>query len=456
MENLYTLNNPINEQQWLVENYFSNPDKCRSVPKGEFLIQQGEENDRLYMVLSGSFTGYAILPDGTRTETFKSKPQMFVGVSSFFSKTYISSVNVEALEDSKVAYIDQYQKGIHNGSTDSIVEQFMPVIVLELINRQKRIFRIAHEKEKALKTLIHTEKMVSLGQIAAGIAHELNNAVAVIQRQGEWLKGYLSNLIGQACTDRKPFFDHGQQSGRTLSTREIRLRSKHLQKKFKLNERAAHQLAETGLSDAELEAVGSNLSTQAQDITHIWEIGATLHDLLLAADHANHVVRSIKNLGAQQSERKPGLTLNLCVEEAVTLLSSHLRTVRLETDLCEHPPIIGNKGELVQVLINLIKNACEALRMAKTDDPYIYLSSHIYKDELRIHVRDNGPGIPRHLQPRIFEPQLTSKTDGQTVGLGLGLTIVQQLINSYGGAVAVESKPGQTEFTLRIPLGEPS
>lgn len=447
------LSQAVESHRWLIDTYFTDPEKRFVVKKGEALMRQGEYNDRLHLVLSGSFRGYTELPDGTKYETFKAVRHTFVGVSSFFSKTYICSSDVIATEDSEVAYIDQYQKAYYDGTTTSLSEQFMPVIVAELIHRQYRLQRIALEKERATEQLIRTEKMASLGQISAGIAHELNNAVAVIKRQGEWLSQYLDEIVQENNPETFAFYQQGKNHGRNISTREARKRTKELVKTHGLSEDTARALAGTNVSEDEITALGPQLENLAEPIVKTWEIGASLHDLQVAADHAIHVVRSIKNLGGQQSERKPGLDINACVEEALTLLTSPLRVIQIETNQKPLPPIIGNKGELVQMLINLVKNACEALQSAQTPNPLIRLETFTEENDIVIQVQDNGPGIPKDILPRIFEPRLTTKTGGQTVGLGLGLAIVQQLVDSYGGSVSAHSEPGDTTFIIRIPFG---
>jgi C4-dicarboxylate-specific signal transduction histidine kinase len=189
-------------------------------------------------------------------------------------------------------------------------------------------------------------------------------------------------------------------------------------------------------------------------LVHAWELGATLNDMLVAADHATHVVRSIKTLGAQRSQREPNIDLNECIHEAITLLSSPLRRVQVELNLQVNlPPFTGNHGELVQVLVNIIQNAYESMIASRQPHPLLAVSSEVGEDAILIHIQDNGPGIPPEILPHIFEPSITTKTDGLSIGLGLGLTIVQRLVSSYDGSIDVVSEPGKTVFTLQFPLG---
>ncbi|HOL93364.1 MAG TPA: ATP-binding protein [bacterium] len=438
---------------WLIETYFSNPAKRLRLKKGDVLMRQGEYNDRLYLIISGTLCGYIQNPDGSQSETFRSTKNLFVGGPSYFSKLYTAFTTVIAAEDSEVAYIDPNQEPVFDGQTASLAEQFMPVLVIELIHRQHRIQTIAFEKEKTLRALIHSEKMASLGKIAAGIAHELNNAVAVLIRNSEWLSQTIAKRLRRQDPAYYEYFATGLDKGRCVSSAEARAHAQQLKTAFPIREELAAKIAHTGISAERVERLADKDPAEIEKILDFWEIGATLNDMIIAARHAAHVVRSIKDLGAQQPERQPGLLLNDCLREALTLLASPLRVVAVELDLAPLPAITGNRGEFVQMFINLIQNACESMAAARSPNPTVRIRSLIQDDEIQIQIEDNGPGIPPDVLPRIFEPTLTTKSDRRSVGLGLGLTIVERLIHSYGGHTTVTSRPGQTVFTLHIPRG---
>ncbi len=443
-----------NRLKELIETFFSNPEKRLTLKKEDYLFKRNQYNDRLYLVLSGVLIGQLQGPDGALIETFKARKHQFVGVNSFFSETYQSFTDVIAEEDTAVAYIDQEEVQKANSQGVSLSERFMPIIIHELLSRQQRIQKIAGEKEQALKTLIQKEKMASLGQISAGIAHELNNAIAVLLRNTEWLSQCLIDVVHGHEPDALPLFKQGLHQGRSVSSREARKRSKELQKKYNLSLDLADTLASSGLNDSQIAELIRNAQLTPDNAAHAWELGATLSDMRIAADHADHVVKSIKALGAQKSERESGLDLNCCLREAQTLLASPLRKVNVVEEFGEIPTITGNHGEWVQVCINLMNNACEALSAAKTAEPEIRLRTYCENHWVVLQVEDNGPGIPEEIRDNMFEPSITTKTDGTTVGLGLGLTIVHRLVESYDGKINVESRPGRTVFTIRIPGGE--
>ena len=126
------------------------------------------------------------------------------------------------------------------------------------------------------------------------------------------------------------------------------------------------------------------------------------------------------------------------------------------------PPVWGNRDQLVQVVLNLVKNATEAVTDAGETNPEIVLST-AYQHGMRLSVpgstdrvelpltvavRDNGPGIPDDIRPHLFEPFVTSKAAGN----GLGLSLVAKIMGDHGGLIEVDSRPGRTEFRLHLPM----
>jgi two-component system nitrogen regulation sensor histidine kinase GlnL len=126
------------------------------------------------------------------------------------------------------------------------------------------------------------------------------------------------------------------------------------------------------------------------------------------------------------------------------------------------PPVWGNRDQLVQVVLNLVKNAAEAVTQPGIHHPEIQLSTGFHHGmrvampgtsqrldlPLYVAVRDNGPGIPEDIRPHLFEPFVTSKNTGS----GLGLSLVAKIIGDHGGLIEVDSRPGRTEFRLHLPV----
>jgi signal transduction histidine kinase len=438
--------------QFLVDIYFSAPKRRLKLRKGDVLLTQDQFNDRLYLVMNGSLRGFARNPDGDEIEIFKAVPYMFVGVNSFFS-TSKTMTNVIALEESEVAYISYKEAVELAGGTASLAEQFLPVVVNELTYRQQRTHEIATEKEKTLKKLIHSEKMASLGQMAAGIAHELNNAIVVLEKNTKWLGIKMEEFVREHSPEMLYFFQSGIRSGRSLSSTEIRDKRNRLKTAFGLRDDQAEKLAETSITKEELANHTDNLKLNIDRIANYWEAGATIKDMLIAAQHATHVVKTVKTLGAQHPDRQERVDVNETIRETLTLLQSNVRRITVELQLGTLIPILAHTGELIQVWSNIIKNACESLESAGTAQPRLIISSLQKGDTILVSISDNGPGIPADIRDRIFQPNITTKKEGLSFGLGLGLTIVQSIVTRYHGRILVESEPGSTTFTIHLPTG---
>jgi two-component system, NtrC family, nitrogen regulation sensor histidine kinase GlnL len=126
------------------------------------------------------------------------------------------------------------------------------------------------------------------------------------------------------------------------------------------------------------------------------------------------------------------------------------------------PPVWGNRDQLVQVFLNLVKNAAEATAGSGTSHPEIVLTTGFQHGmriavpgtservnlPLYVAIRDNGPGIPEDIRPHLFEPFVTSKASGS----GLGLSLVAKIVGDHGGLIEVDSRPGRTEFRLHLPV----
>jgi len=439
---------------WLKKAYFSDPERHIHLKKGDILLRPQEYNHRLYLILEGTLIGYLEDEDKERFELFRSTKDNFVGTYSYFSKYHQSYSTVEAEEDTTLAYIGPNHPVVKDEDGRSFAEHFLPVVVNEIYMRQLLARRMNIQNQSALKKLYQVEKMASLGRMAAGLAHELNNAIGVIQRNTEWLtKRSLDYIQHTANPSMFSFFEKGLKEGQTLSTIQIRKQKRNLEKKYGLKTTAAKKLATAGLTEKSLKPFADELEKHAERIHYFYETGLALHDMLIAANHASRVVQSVKELGASSNPQIMRETdINKTLREAISLLKHRLEKIQVDLELNELTPIMSNPGELVQIWVNLIKNAAESMNNDPDTNGVLKIKSRKKGGKIIIKISDNGPGIPSDLLPIVFQPNITTKVQGLSFGLGLGLPIVERLVEKYGGVIDVKSSKGNTTFTIEIPL----
>lgn len=242
------------------------------------------------------------------------------------------------------------------------------------------------EERELREALLHSERMVSLGTLAAGIAHEINNPL-----------GYLTGNV----------------------------------------ELAVESIAQcrSVLPDAEAD-----------------ELEEILDHALAGARRIRKIVEgmgSFSRLGAQ--ERTP-TDLRRVVRAALEITGSEIRSrAELVTDLQRVPPVEADENQMLQVLINLILNACQVLPPGSPLSHRIEVALRHRDDRVAIEVSDTGPGVPSDIRGRIFDPFFTTKEVGS--GTGLGLSISQSILIAHGGTLEAGDRPGGGAlFTASLPV----
>jgi signal transduction histidine kinase len=444
------------KMEWLKLAYFGDESRRLHLSEGEMLVDQDEPNERLFLLLEGRVIGYRkhLREDSDElVEVFRAGPGAFVGVHSFFSNAYVSSTRIVAETDAKLAYIDRNVKAVDPETNGSFVEQFMPLMVSELANRTMRATRRAVEKEEAQANLFRAEKMSTLGQLAAGLAHEMNNAVGVISRKTEYVSNFIDELLQEHLPAEARFYRKGRQTGDSGMSAEVRKRVRDYQREFNISRLTAKQLARIAPTIKDARALGPGVLVQLDKMARYWELGRDIHDMEFAARHAASIVKSVKVLGRGDFERTADVDVEESIVEAIALVKSDLRAVNVELELQPLPKLFGNITELVQIWVNLLKNACDAMVMSNTPAPTILIKSKVFKYHFEVGITDNGPGVPDALKDKIFQPDFTTKKSGLSFGLGLGLAIVQRLVESYQGEIVLRSRPGKTTFKVKLPIG---
>ncbi|MFO6422387.1 sensor histidine kinase [Motilimonas sp. KMU-193] len=439
----------------LKQRYFVDPKRQLTLNNGELLLEQGQANERLYLLLKGRLTAYyRVNEQSDFIELNQFTPLSFTGVHSFFSGTYQARFRVVATADSQLAYLDKSVRVKDEDVFGSLEQQFMPVIVNELSQRQILAIDAQIEHNLAQQRVMQAEKMSTIGQLAAGLSHELNNALGAISAKSAYFERFMDAHFAEFFPSQHHYFRAGLDSKRPPDSKTLRERGKRFQQQLGVGRDQGKALARIFDNEQDVLALGKGFLKRLDEYADYWQLGRDFRELKYAVNHATGIIKSVRLLGASDTERKFGLDINETINHALDLMSSHSRAIQIRVQAGELALITASHSEWVQVWVSLIKNAYEAILSQPNPDPLLRIKSYQQHDHIMVEISDNGPGIAPHLMADIFQPDMTTKKGGLSFGLGLGLSICQRIITSYQGSLSVVSEPGHTCFRVALPIGE--
>jgi len=308
---------------------------------------------------------------------------------------------------------------------------FIIAVVLLLGFFFKYEITTSHKKQKeafielqdAYQQLESQDKLASIGQMTAGIAHEINNPVNYMKMGALGI----SKLIDQLNNYRK------ERDKNWNSLNDIIL------------------LDDTD-SRAKIKSIlKEELNRDYQELFS--DIREMVNSILVGADRTSEIVQSLKIFSrSSQDETKP-VNIAECIDMALVLLETTSEDkVKFKKDLTkELPAIEGNFTQLFQVMMNLISNAIDAI----TDEGQISIKTSIENDEIVCVISDTGMGIDEKNLQTIFQPFFTTKAVGK--GTGLGLSITKKIVEDHKGSISVISKKGEgTSFIIKFPVNSES
>ena len=327
------------------------------------------------------------------------------------------------------------------------------------------------DRARAFKTNdLQVEKMASLGKLAAGLAHELNNPASAATRSARLVTAAVDELdaaaraLGAAGLNEKEMALVDRVRTRCSDTptsvltpleradREDTIASWLAQ--HDVDESFATPLAETDTSSELLDELAAGLSGERLGATLRWlAAGCTVRglsrDIERAASRVHTLVSAVKGFTYMDHARVPEpVDIGKGLADTLALLAAKARgkAVSLTNEVpADLPRARGVGGELNQVWANLVDNALDAVPAGGR----IVVSARAEGPQVIVRVTDNGPGIPAEVKNRIFDPFFTTKPVGQ--GTGLGLDIVRRLLDQNNATIDVDSAPGRTEFRVALP-----
>ncbi|WP_310587102.1 ATP-binding protein [Tellurirhabdus bombi] len=445
---------PTEQLTWLVDQ-----SECIDYPPDTIIYSPNDPTDHLFIILKGRILLY-LLQAGQKQEVNTSESGSITGVLPF-SRMKTSVSYWQTLEPTTVLTLHRDRFRELTMSHYELTE----VLVQQMTARVREFTKMRQQNDK----------MISLGRLSAGLAHELNNPVAAIVRSVDTLKDHLhatpeqfKGIMALKLTDDQTdaisavLFNRvqNQQSKKSLTLLEQActeddltdwLDDHAIDKAAELSE----TLTEFGFTTDDLEALEkqtnegglaavlgwlvNNLITENL-VTEITEASQRIATLIGAIKSYTHMDRGI---GQDCVFLAEGLNSTL------TLLKHKIKAKNISVKVTipeDLPQIQAWPSELNQLWTNLIDNAIDAMSEGGT----LQVSAEVDREFILTRIIDDGAGIPAEIMDQIFDPFFTTKAIGK--GTGLGLDIVQGIIHHHHGQIYVNSEAGRTEFKVCLPI----
>jgi len=446
---------PLEQLQWLIENSTQ-----REVPEGEYLFKEGEPLNNTNFILEGKVKLLLPLKNEIRELIIWEAP--YISGYLPFSRGFTSTVIGKVIE--KVYVL-------------SLPREKMRELVSRNFELTEALVHIMTTRVRDFTSMQQqNEKMMALGKLSAGLAHELNNPAAAIVRGSSSLSKHLK-FVPESFKDVIAIRMEEKEVD-LVNARLFEILARKDKPKMTLMERAEredeirdclddHNIAnsaeiaenylEYGFTCEDLELLMEHIPEKSLSPIFNW-INAKLtaermvKDIQQSSQRISELVTSVKNFThMDQGKGKQYTDIPSGIKNTLVMMNYKIKKANIEV-IEEYdeklPKILALVGELNQVWTNLIDNAVDA--MEPSGKGQLLIRTKKDGDYAEITFTDNGPGIPEELRSQVFDPFFTTKEFGK--GTGLGLDVVTQIIRQHKGSVKIESKPGRTSFIVCFPI----
>ncbi len=446
---------PLAQLQWMIDN-----SRHYSLPEGNYLFKGGEPIVGTHILRAGKIRLY-MLQNGEVRELSVLVPKDISG-SLPFSRAATANVSGKVLEDVDVMTLP--------------VEKFREMVSRHFELTEALVHVLTNRVRSFTSLQQQNEKMMALGKLSAGLAHELNNPAAAIVRGSESLTKHLKlapETFKEIMNIRVEEKDVDRVTNKLFEvlSREEKPKLTLMQRAEKedemrdwLDEHAvanSDEIAETFLDYAftcdDLGDLYEHIPDKYLSPIFNWMnqnlvTEKMVQDIQEASQRIFYLIQSVKNFThMDQGKGKESIDIHTGIENTLTMLQYKLRKGNIEVIRefdGQLPKIMALVGELNQVWTNLVDNALEAMEAVGRGR----LTIRTEKDHefVKVSIIDNGPGIPEEIKSRIFDPFFTTKDIGK--GTGMGLDVVSRIVNQHHGSVKVNSEPGNTAFIVCFPI----
>ncbi|MEZ9763282.1 ATP-binding protein [Vibrio splendidus] len=452
-----------------LQDVFSKDDKTKAIrdySPEHLLTVEGEDNRFLWLIIEGEAALYKKDELGQQREVVRHSKGNIVGGMSFVTGEPSFSTAI-TLTQTRVIKLDKdsFAQVMHSNNTllplftNLLLRHFNRRLQRSITNKIK-LQQTLESLESAHQQLIEKEKMAMLGQLVAGVAHELNNPIAAILRSIETLSEHLDQILENSSLSKSnkgtDVLAHSKLA-KPLSTAQERQLVKHLAST--IDDRALAKKA-VRLNLSQDSAVLDTLKHSPvagrellSDLEHYHYVGNSIRSIQVCSKRIADMVKSLKSYAREDEEVRHYADIHEGLEDTLVIFENRLKHHQLEKHYdTELPPLLCQSLSLQQVWTNLISNALDAL--SERGKVSITSSQQTQGDDtfLVVEISDTGHGIAKEDISTIFNPNFTTKKEGN-FGLGIGLSISQQIVSAHQGFILVESEVGShTNMQVWLPF----
>ena len=475
---------PIQAIRSLMERSPGLRSSIRRFSPGDVILHENETNDKIYILLEGEIELIKKEPNHDKIVIDQFQSGAFLGLLSFWSKdpTFTSSqaiTRVECLCLQRKAY-----EALLNTDAE-FKELFTHLIISNLVDRYRRVVNLNIEVQKLTQALenernrlqetvadlhrtrnqlINQEKLATLGQLLAGIAHEMNNPCAALCHSASHLNHEFPLLFEENGPLKNYALEgkllHLGLNSPYLDANETRQRMSKLSDRFPhLKRSIVRRLSQIPMQALELLENKLKLNSlkpiDEAKVHHtliFFDIGTFLRSINSSAKRIHRLIVSLKNYGRPNSTSPEHIDIREGIHDTLLLLNNRLKHYTVHLNLSDIPAIDCHPGEINQVWTNILTNACDAMPAKASSEIHISCGLTDNKSAIWVVIEDNGPGIPEEILSRIFAPNFTTKSRGDFFGLGLGLSISKSIIEKHQGKITADnSSLGGASFHIHLP-----
>lgn len=446
---------PDQQIQWLVAN-----GTIQQYQDGEKVFSSGDTIDGFQIVLEGGVTLFINQPNGRRNlGTYE--PLEILGRLPY------SRMKAAVAEGFAEGQLTLYF--LHKNHFPALINQCHEITEVLVHNMTDRVRDFTKQQQQ-------NDKMMALGKLSAGLAHELNNPSAAVVRSAQELKKHLSHTpenfkrviriqASDSIVDQVTDFVYERAKRYGEVTLSLMQKTALEDELTDWLEKAGidnpydivETFAEFSITTETLEQVKSWLRQEDVPpvmnwINQVLTTEKLVFDIEEASKRINALVTSIKGYThMDQAAEKQVTDIHPGIRNTLTMLNHKLKknNIKLVENFQQNLPKASIfVSEMNQVWTNLIDNAIDAMENAP--EKVLEIKTQLDRDFINVYIIDSGTGIPKEIQDKIFDPFFTTKAMGK--GTGLGLEVVRQIINQHNGKIELTSNPGRTTFKICFPI----